>query len=308
MPPAYIRLHEQGLLVERIRSAGAILDECRLCPRQCGVNRNQGRTGVCRTGRLASVSSYGPHFGEEDPLVGRSGSGTIFFTHCNLLCLFCQNYDISHLGEGQAVGPEVLASLMVDLAARGCHNVNFVTPSHVVPQILEALPLAIEAGLKAPLVYNSGGYDSVETLKLLEGVFDIYMPDFKFWDPAPGLRYCGVPDYPDRARAAILEMHRQVGDLDVDEGGVARRGLLVRHLVMPDRMAGTEEICRFLAEKVSPATYLNVMGQYRPCGRASEFPELSRALTSSELAQAKKAARRIGLTRLDERRPKLFKF
>lgn len=255
---------------------------------------------------MAWVSSYSAHFGEEDPLVGQNGSGTIFFTHCNLLCLFCQNYDISHEGHGREVGPEILAALMMNLAQAGCHNINFVTPTHVVPQILEALPLAIEAGLDRPLVYNSGGYDSVETLKLLDGIFDIYMPDFKFWQSEAAEKYCQAGDYRERARAAVLEMHRQVGDLEMDPDGVAIRGLLVRHLVMPEGLAGTADICRFLAEEVSPNTYVNIMGQYRPCGRADEYPELSRPLYSAELREAKETARREGLTRLDERRRIFF--
>ncbi|MBF0529915.1 MAG: radical SAM protein [Deltaproteobacteria bacterium] len=300
--PGYIKLHHSGLLAERIQEARLILSSCRLCPRACGVDRSMGQTGVCRTDRLAMVSSYGPHFGEEDPLVGRNGSGTIFFTNCNLLCLFCQNYDISHDGDGRQASSEDLAALMLDLAQRGCHNINFVTPTHVVPQILEALPLAIENGLNVPLVYNCGGYEAVETIKLLEGVFAIYMPDFKFWDDEAGRKYCGVTDYSARARAALVEMHRQVGDLRINPDGVAERGLLVRHLVMPDDLAGAAEISRFLALEISPSTYFNVMGQYRPCGRAHEFPELGRSLTRGELAEAKKQAKAAGLTNLDERR------
>ena len=300
--PSYIGLYEQGLLEERIEAARELLKECRVCPRECGVDRAAGQTGVCKTGARAWVSSYNAHFGEEDPLVGRHGSGTIFMTHCNLLCLFCQNYDISHQGQGQEVGPEILAGLMIDLARAGCHNINFVTPTHTVPQILEALPLAIRAGLDRPLVYNSGGYDSVETLRLLDGVFDIYMPDFKFWDDEAASKYCQAPDYRERASAAVLEMHRQVGDLEMDEEGVAIRGLLVRHLVLPEGLAGTREVCRFLAQEVSPRTYINIMGQYRPCGRAHEFPELSRGLTMEELRAAQYTAREEGLSRLDERR------
>ena len=304
--PAYIRLYEEGVLEERVAAARDMLESCRVCPRECGVDRTAGQTGHCRTGARAWVSSFNAHFGEEDPLVGRNGSGTIFFTHCNLLCLFCQNYDISHLGDGQEVGPEVLAGLMIELARAGCHNINFVTPTHVAPQILEALPLAVRAGLRLPLVYNSGGYDSVETLELLEGVFDIYMPDFKFWDEAAGRKYCQVPDYRARAVAAIREMHRQVGDLAMDEDGLAVRGLLVRHLVMPGGLAGTREIARFLAREISPQTYINVMGQYHPCGRAGEYPELARPLNPAELGEAKAAAREEGLSRLDERRRVLF--
>ena len=283
-----------------------MMDECRVCPRSCGVNRNQGEHGVCGTGVKAMVSSYNAHFGEEDPLVGRHGSGTIFFTNCNLLCLFCQNYDISHQRAGREVGPDILAGLMINLAEQGCHNINFVTPSHVVPQILEALPIAVRAGLSRPLVYNSGGYDAVETLKLLDGVVDIYMPDFKFWDNGAAKKYCGVDDYRERAVEAVKEMHRQVGDLILDDDGVAVRGLLVRHLVMPEGLAGTGEVTGFLAREISPDTYINVMGQYRPCGRAHEYPELSNPLSGAELRAAKETARLQGLRRLDERRRLMF--
>lgn len=300
--PSYIQLNETGLLNERIEAARALLAECRVCPRRCGADRLNNETGICRTGARAWVSSIGAHFGEEDPLVGNGGSGTIFMTHCNLMCAFCQNYDISHEGHGQGVEPELLADLMLRLVSEGCHNINFVTPSHVVPQILEALPHAIKAGLDVPLVYNSGGYDSVETLKLLDGVFDIYMPDFKFWDNGLGRRYCGVDDYRERASEAILEMHAQVGDLKNDSDGLAVRGLLVRHLVMPGNLEDTADICRFLAEEVSPDTYTNIMGQYRPCGEASDFPELGRPLSGAELRQAKEIAAQAGLKRLDQRR------
>lgn len=300
--PSYIALYSQGLLDERIQQAVEMLKECRVCPRECLADRSVGELGVCRTGRRAELSSYHAHFGEEEPLVGRNGSGTIFITHCNLLCSFCQNYDISHEGRGHEASPDVLAGLMIELKIRGCHNINFVTPSHVIPQILEALPIAIEAGLNVPLVYNSGGYDRVETLRLLDGVFDIYMPDFKFWDNAIAERFMGVKDYADRTREAVKEMHRQVGDLVMNEEGIAQRGLLVRHLVMPEGLAGTYDIARFLAEEVSSDTYINVMGQYRPCGDAGQWPELSRPLYVEELNQAKELARKAGLHRLDDRR------
>ena len=228
--PAYLKLYREGVLQERAREAVERLRECRLCPRECGVNRLEGEQGFCQTERRAMVSSAGPHFGEESPLVGSHGSGTIFFSSCNLLCSFCQNYDISHLREGAEVEPGTLAGAMLQLARGGCHNINFVTPSHVVPQILEALIPAVEGGLSVPLVYNTGGYDSVETLKLLDGVFDTYMPDFKFWDNEWAKRFCLADDYRERAMEALREMHRQVGDLEIDEAGVATRGLLVRHL------------------------------------------------------------------------------
>jgi len=306
MEPAYIRAYKENILHERIEKALSILTCCTLCPRTCRVNRLAGELGVCRTGRQAKVSSYAPHFGEEAPLVGRSGSGTIFFTHCNLLCVFCQNYDISHLGEGYEISSEGLAAIMIRLQAQGVHNINFVTPSHVVAQILEALPLAIEAGLHVPLVYNSGGYDSVETLELLDGIVDIYMPDLKFADSEVARRYCDAPDYPERAQAVLKEMHRQVGDLVVNEQGIAERGLLVRHLVMPEGKAGTYELMKFLAEEVSQNTYVNIMNQYRPCGDVAQFPELSRALTSAEFQHALNDAQAAGIIRLDQRRHKSF--
>jgi putative pyruvate formate lyase activating enzyme len=306
MEPACIGAYKEKILHERIAKALSILTCCTLCPRTCRVNRLAGELGVCRTRRQAKVSSFAPHFGEEDPLVGRGGSGTIFFTHCNLLCVFCQNYDISHLGEGCEISSEGLAAIMIRLQAQGVHNINFVTPSHVVAQILEALPLAIEAGLHVPLVYNSGGYDSVETLELLDGIIDIYMPDLKFADSEVARRYCDAPDYPERAQAVLKEMHRQVGDLVVNEQGIAERGLLVRHLVMPEAKAGTYELMKFLAEEVSQNTYVNIMNQYRPCGDVAQFPELSRALTSAEFQHALNDAQAAGIIRLDQRRHKSF--
>ncbi len=300
--PVYLETFKSGLLQKKIVQAYQILDNCRLCPRTCGVNRNSGQTGICKTGRDAVVASYQAHFGEEAPLVGEKGSGTIFFTHCNLLCIFCQNYDISHQGCGTPVSTEQLAAMMLQLQKSGCHNINFVTPSHVVPQILAALEIAIQNGLAIPLVYNTSGYDRVETLKLLDGVFDIYMPDFKFWDPAVSEKLCDAPDYPAIARTAILEMHRQCGDLVIDSSGLARRGLLIRHLVLPQNLSGTREIMHFISHKVSPHSYVNVMAQYRPCGRTSEIPELSTRLSAEEFEQALKAARDEGLTRLDRPR------
>lgn len=261
----------------------------------------EDRTGYCRTGRHAVVASYGPHFGEERPLVGRRGSGTIFFSHCNLFCCFCQNADISHGGEGRAVEAEELAQIMVQLQQEGCHNINLVTPSHVIAQILEALPLAIEKGLSIPLVYNTGGYDRAAALKLLEGIVDIYMPDFKFWDPEVAGRLSNAPDYPQRAREALQEMHRQVGDLNMDSKGIAQRGLLVRHLVMPEGLAGTEPIVHFIATQISRNTYLNIMNQYHPCGPAVGMERIGRCITSEEFADALKMARKEGLMRLDDR-------
>jgi|UniRef100_A0A7C5EWL1 putative pyruvate formate lyase activating enzyme len=305
--PVYLETYRLGLLDGKIQAASDILNQCTLCPHRCMVDRHHGERGLCRTGDQPVVSSYGPHFGEEDPLVGRRGSGTIFFTHCNLFCIFCQNWEISHGGEGEEITARDLAAIMVYLQKQGCHNINFVTPSHQVAQILEALPYAIEGGLNVPLVYNTGGYDAVETLKILDGVIDIYMPDFKFWDPEVAGQLCAAADYPEVARAAFKEMYRQVGDLVLDENGIAQRGLLVRHLVLPDNLAGTREVMKFLAEELSPNTYVNVMAQYRPCGRAFEHPSLNRFPTQEELAQAHRAAREAGLTRLD-RREKLFRW
>jgi len=297
--PSYLDLYEKGALNERGAEAQRRLECCRLCPRECRVNRQAGEKGFCRTGLKAMVSSYNPHFGEEDPLVGRGGSGTIFFTHCNLLCLFCQNYEISHLGEGKEVKPDQLARVMLELQARGCHNLNFVSPSHVVPQILESLFIAAAQGLKIPLVYNTGGYDSVETLKLLEGIIDIYLPDVKFMDEEIARQYCQAEDYPERVREAIREMHRQTGDLAIDHHGLAERGLLVRHLVLPEGVASTRKAMRFLARDISPRTYVNLMAQYRPCGRAEEYPPLHRRLTSGEFEEAVRIAGEEGIHRLD---------
>jgi putative pyruvate formate lyase activating enzyme len=297
----YLALYREGKLDGRIAEAQQRLSPCRVCPRHCKVDRLSDEKGICQTGVKAVVSSYAPHFGEESPLVGSGGSGTIFFTHCNLLCIFCQNYEISHLGQGIETDPGQLAAMMVSLQRQGCHNINFVTPSHVVPQILAALPKAIEKGLTVPLVYNSSGYDSLETLKLLEGIVDIFMPDFKFWDKDLAKRYAKAPDYPEVAQKAILEMYRQVGDLVMDDEGVAVKGLLVRHLVMPGSLEETREILRFLAREVSVDTYVNVMDQYRPCGEACHCPPIDRTLTGGEYQQALKLARDAGLQRLDEK-------
>jgi putative pyruvate formate lyase activating enzyme len=298
--PAYIRAYETGTLKEKAAQAGSLLESCMLCPRKCGVDRLAGETGFCKTGKRAWVSSYSPHFGEEAPLVGTHGSGTIFITHCNLLCLFCQNFGISHQAQGQAVTDNELASLMLALQNQGCHNINFVTPSHVVPQILAALEIAVENGLNVPLVFNSGGYDRVATLKLLDGIIDIYMPDFKFWDSLVAQSSCQAADYPEVARRALAEMHRQVGDLQIDDEGIARRGLLIRHLVLPGGLAGTREVMGFIAQKISPASYVNVMSQYRPCGRAAEVKGLESPLAVEDYRLAIQAAKEEGITRLDQ--------
>ncbi len=300
--PSYIETYEKGLLKKKINKAYDILTSCVLCPRRCKVNRLSEEHGVCKTGSKAIVSSYNAHYGEESPLVGQNGSGTIFFTYCNLMCVFCQNYDISHEGYGQEVADNQLAYMMLELQKSGCHNINFVTPSHVVPQILSALEIAVQDGLKVPLVYNSGGYDEVHTLKLLEGIFDIYMPDFKFWDPGIAEKTCDAPDYPEKARLALKEMHRQVGDLVVDNRGIAQKGLIIRHLVLPNGLAGTREVARFIAKELSPNSYVNIMPQYRPCGKASTIKEISRSLKGNEFRDALEMATEEGITRLDEPR------
>jgi len=300
--PGYLKLHRSGELRRRVEAARARLADCDLCARDCRVDRRASLNGVaCRTGERAVVASYGPHFGEEAPLTGALGSGTIFFTWCNMRCLYCQNWDISWRGDGDEISAGQLAAVMLQLQQGGCHNINFVSPSHVVAQILEAVEIAAGAGLRLPLVYNSGGFDSPRGLALLDGVIDIYMPDVKYADAAVARRFSKIRDYPVVNRAALREMHRQVGDLVLDARGIARRGLLVRHLVLPSGLAGTESVLRFLAEEISRNTYLNVMGQYRPCHRADEHDELARPPSRAEMAVAFAAAADAGLTRLDVR-------
>lgn len=302
LEPSYLNLLQSGELAKRVRAAYQDLEHCDLCAHRCGVNRRETTRGtVCRTGERARVSSYHAHFGEEAPLVGHGGSGTIFFAWCNLRCQFCQNFEISQHGAGDEVEPEELAGMMLHLQAAGCHNINFVSPSHVVAPILAATLIAAQAGLHVPLVYNTGGYDALKALALLGGVIDIYMPDMKYAEAAIARRYSKIRDYPAINRAAVKEMHRQVGDLQVDEAGIARRGLLVRHLVLPADLAGTRDILRFLAQEISADTYLNLMDQYRPCYKASEYPELNRRITPEEYARAVGWAKELGLTRLDER-------
>jgi putative pyruvate formate lyase activating enzyme len=299
--PVYLKTYREGLFSDIVREARQLLKACRLCPRTCGVDRTKDESGFCKAGYQPEVSSYSPHFGEESPLVGHHGSGTIFLTHCNLGCLFCQNYSISHLGEGQKIPIQRLAKMMWELQRFGCHNINFVSPTHYIPQILEALPLAIEMGLSIPLVYNTGGYDSVEALQLLDGVFDIFMPDFKYSRTASAELYSKAPDYPRAAKKAIREMFRQVGDFQLDEEGIALRGLLVRHLVLPEDLAGTKDIMRFLANSISKNTYVNIMDQYFPCGNIPLDSPLKRKITSEEFNRAIALAREEGITRLDKK-------
>lgn len=271
MLPLYLEKLNSNELQQRADVLKKMLEECRLCPNECAVNRVDGETGNCNSTDEVIISSYGPHFGEEPELVGLYGSGTIFFTNCNLSCIYCQNYDISQLGVGKKVSIEELSDIMISLQRRGCHNINFVTPTHFVPQIVQALIIAIEKGLELPLVYNCGGYESVETLKQLENIIDIYMPDIKYSDNEVASRLSGIKNYWNVVRAAVKEMHRQVGDLHIDRKGIAKRGLLIRHLVLPDNLAGSEKVLDFVADEISKNTYINIMDQYHPDYKANEY-------------------------------------
>jgi putative pyruvate formate lyase activating enzyme len=305
--PAYMKLYRSGELRRRAEAALERLHDCHVCPRDCGVNRMADKKAACKSGRYAVVGSYFPHFGEEDCLRGLNGSGTIFFSWCNLRCVFCQNYSISQDGNGTEARPDILASMMLRLQSMGCHNINFVTPEHVVPQLLEGLVIAVERGLRLPIVYNTSAYDSLDSLGLLDGIVDIYMPDFKFWDERLSLRYMKAKDYPEAARRSVKEMHRQVGELKLDEDGMAKRGVLVRHLVMPSAIAGTAEIMKYLAEEVSKDTYVNIMAQYYPAGKVSaeKYEEINRHITNPEYQEAVRLAKEAGLWRFDERRARV---
>ncbi len=296
--PAFLTLIEQGLLEERVHQAYKHLENCDVCPLECGVNRLKGELGVCQTGEIPRVSSYFPHHGEEGPISGNRGSGTIFFSRCNLRCVYCQNADISQRSAGSEVHPEELAKMMLDLQSAGCHNINLVSPSHIVPQILAGVHLAAQFGLQISLVYNTGGYDSLAMLHLLDGVVDIYMPDMKYGEESTAWKYSRVKNYPQVNQQAVLEMQHQVGDLKLDEQGIAYRGLLVRHLVLPNGLAGSETILKFLAEKVSKQVYLNIMDQYHPAYKANEYPELNRRVRPEEYQAVVAIARHLGLTRL----------
>lgn len=303
--PAYLALLQSGELAVRAAEASERLSDCDLCARLCHVDRHEGIAGaVCRTGEKARVHGFGPHFGEEDPLRGTRGSGTIFFSMCNLRCDFCQNWTLSQRGDGVEVSPEELAAQMLELQDAGCHNINLVSPSHVVAQVLAALEIAAGRGLALPIVFNTGGYDSLEALRLLDGVVDIYMPDMKYGDAAIAKRYSHIPDYPEVNQIAVKEMHRQVGDLVLDVQGVAVRGLLVRHLVLPYGLAGTERVLEFLAREISTNTYLNLMDQYHSDYKAGDIEPLSRRLTREEWYEALALAVSAGLTRFDRRRPR----
>jgi putative pyruvate formate lyase activating enzyme len=290
---------ESGELEKRIKKLYQILKACQLCPRKCGVNRLKGQRGICQAGEKLMVASYHPHFGEEEVLVGSHGSGTIFLSYCSLRCLYCQNYEISHLGSGREYSELELSEMMLQLQARGCHNINFVTPTHFAPQLVKAIKIASQKGLNLPIVWNCGGYENVEIIKLLEGIVDIYMPDMKYGDNEPGKKYSipPIPDYWDRNREAIKEMHRQVGDLKVDKRGIAKQGLLIRHLVLPNDIAKSENILKFIAKEISKNSYVNIMAQYYPAGLAFKFPELNRPVTEKEFLKVIQIAKKLGLKR-----------
>jgi len=296
---SYLKLLKSGKLEKRIEKFYQILESCQLCPRKCQVDRLKGQKGICQTGSNLRVASYHPHFGEEKVLVGSHGSGTIFLSYCSLRCFYCQNYEISHLGVGREYSEAEVAQMMLDLQAQGCHNINFVTPTHFAPQLVKSVKIAAERGLSLPIVWNCGGYENLEVIKLLEGIVDIYMPDMKYGDNEPGKKYSNppIPDYWDKNRQVLREMHRQVGDLKFNEKGIARRGLLIRHLVLPNDIARSENILKFIAKEISENTYVNIMAQYYPIGQALKFPELSRSITEKEFLKVIQIAEKLGLTR-----------
>ena len=304
--PAYLELHATDDLARRAEAGLRALASCTVCPRDCRIDRLADERRVCHIGRHAKVASAFAHFGEEDCLRGWNGSGTIFFSWCNLKCVFCQNWDTSNEGQGREVDAEGLAALMLELQGQGCHNINFVTPEHVVPQVLEALPIAIDGGLTLPLVYNTSAYDSLDSLRLLDGVVDVYMPDFKYWDAETCHRILKARDYPEHARAAVREMHRQVGPLQVDQHGIARRGVLLRHLVMPGQVEDSRRVLTWLANELGRDTYVNVMDQYRPAGLVAahpeRWPELAGPTPRAEYVEVVGIAESLGL-RVDRRRP-----
>jgi putative pyruvate formate lyase activating enzyme len=297
MYPSYLKLSKKDLK-ERIEKLFEILKNCEICPRKCHVNRLKEEKGYCQIGYFPVVSAYHPHFGEESPLVGKYGSGTIFMTSCNLSCIYCQNYEISQLRMGKEVSFERLAEMMIELQNLGCHNINFVTPTHQVPQIVKALEIAIEKGLKIPLVYNTNSYDSVKILKLLDGIFDIYLPDAKYSNNEIAKKYSNAPNYFEIMKSAIKEMHRQVGDLIINEEGIVVRGLIIRHLVLPNNLAGSEKIFEFIAKEISKNTFLNIMDQYWPAYKACQYPELARRITNEEFQETMNLAKKFGLKRI----------
>jgi len=298
--PAYEKLEMEGKLAQRIKQAYAIFENCQLCPRKCGVNRQKGEKGFCRAPVKPVIFSYHPHFGEEMSLVGEKGSGTIFFSNCNLRCVFCQNWPIAHEGKGKEVQDEDLADRMLHLQKMGCHNINLVTPTHVMPNILNATRIALKKGLHLPLMYNTSGYEPLEILKMLEGIVDIYKPDMKYMDGEKAAKYsAGASDYPEVTKKAIVEMHRQVGVLKLDKRGIAIRGVIIRHLVMPNRVAGTEKFVKWMAETLPKSTYVNIMAQYRVEYKAYDYPEIARGITAQEFLEAMDSAEKYGLTNLD---------
>ncbi len=297
MYPAYLELHSRGELAERVERARELSRRCVLCPRVCGANRVDGEVGECGVGRFAVLSSYGPHFGEESVLRGWRGSGTVFFAGCNMRCVYCQNYEISQLRFGREVSPEDLAAVFLEVQAMGCHNLNLVTPSHVVWQIMEALLIAVDRGFRLPIVYNTSSYDSLQSLRLLDGVVDIYMPDLKYSDSEVAQRYSGVKRYWEVAKKAVKEMYRQVGDLVIGEDGLAKRGVLIRHLVLPNGVAGSKKVMEFIAGELSRDAWVNVMDQYYPTYRAWEYGEISRRITSEEYWEVVDHAARLGIHR-----------
>lgn len=289
-------LEKIKIIDSRIEKLYSMLTSCELCPRRCRVNRIKGEKGICRAEKELVVSSYGPHFGEEPELVGMYGSGTIFLTYCNLLCVYCQNYDISHLGIGEPISEEKLAYIMLSLQKMGCHNINLVTPTHFTPHIVRAIRYALEKGMKIPIVWNCSGYENLEVIRQLEGIVDIYMPDIKYGDSEPAKKYSNAPDYFERCQEAVEEMYRQVGDLKINSKGVAEKGLLIRHLVLPNNLAGSEKVLKFIAG-ISKNTYVNIMDQYRPCGNADLYPEINRRPTREEFREVIKIAMSLGLHR-----------
>ena len=298
--PAYGKLENKGKLAQRVEEAYSIFEECQLCPRQCGVNRLNGERGYCKAPSTVMIYSVHPHFGEEISLVGKNGSGTIFFSNCNLRCVFCQNWPISIEGRGRGFSDEQLAQMMLHMQKIGCHNINLVTPTHVMPNIVNATRIAFKDGLRIPLVYNTSGYERVEMVKLLDGIVDIYLPDMKYMDADKAAKFsAGASDYPEFAKAAIIEMHRQVGIHHVNSQGIATRGVMIRHLVMPNRVAGTEAFVRWVAENLPKTTYVNIMHQYHVDYKAFEYPEIWRAITVEEYLEAMQWAQEYGLKNLD---------
>jgi len=296
MYPSYLESHHNGSLKKIITETYKMLKVCQICPRRCKVNRLKDEKGFCKTGLRPKVCSFLPHHGEEPAISGECGSGTIFFSNCNMGCVYCQNYEFSQLGQGREVEAGELADFMLQLQKMGCHNINLVTPTHVMPQILKALDMAIARGLKIPIVYNTGGYELAEVIKLLEGIVDIYLPDMRYADSDMAIKYSLAPDYPRYNQRALKEMHRQVGVAEMDNYGIIKRGVIIRHLVLPDKIAGTDKIMQFIAQELSPDSYVSLMSQYRPCYQANKFKEISRRLRAEEYEEAKEAMQKYGLS------------